>query len=648
MIAKSGLFTSLFLLMLTILYIVAPAVPPSLQIVALFVPALLLAFFFNPFVWGVGWLLYELVGSAISAVVGWAVGGPVGAGVSLFVSGLAITIAFLTKVIPLLIGALYSLALGPLYFVILAGNFGVYPTLFVVFVLYYFVFGGKHIPYLLGAMTAEAILFGASVGGLPSGGLYLAVAGIALALLGAAALGMIKTATGIRDAFVRVSYLYMLAHLGIRGANGLVTGGFITGNEALSGYMSGLNQLLDALAKYSFGILAPAGVILILLVLGLFSGKYDIPDNLMKIIALFVLVSLAFPSGASLGQIIGIEWSSWPQVSAGYYDTMVQTSDRIVPGSADIINKVVSPARDALKSAFPAGVYGGGYGGAGHYMTVFQGENVGGNIEQPQPSGTAPSPGERWGVEIKPSGEEATKLLTEVFNKLGAWSLLLSSVFMVGFAYIMDVMAGTVGMDIFAGVSTAFKPMAPKKVELERAKKEEEALIERTAKAAVKEMKIAEASERLGKHIAGIKEGAVAASPLVMEFAKRAEEEKRLREATKKMGTVQVRPRWEVTPTGEKKLSLEIAPPKRPGPLGRAKERLITRPFYGLVQKRAAELTKKPPKVSEKKAATIYRRTAGIRGAALRTGKVLVEGFYKAKPTGGRRYWSIRRKKKGE
>ena len=582
MIAKPGLFTSLFLLVLTLLFIVGPVVPPSLHIILLFAPALVLAIFFNPVVWGLAWLLYEAISAVISTLIGYAIGGPIGAGVSLVVSGLAIAIAFLTKVIPLLIGAAYAVAIGPLMFLLYAQAFGFLAPLFTLFIVYYFVFGGKYIPYLLGALVAEAILAGFLVGSLSTQGLYYVVAGMAMLFLGAGVLGVMKRAIGIREAFVKVAYLYMLAHLGIR-----------AGGAAFGSYASSINQLLDAIAKTSFGLLAPAGIILFLLTLGLFSGKYDIPDNLMKILALYVLVSLAVPSGADIGQILGVSYAPMPDVS-GYYNEMVQTADRIFPGSSNVINTVVSPIKDALPSSV---AYGGGYyGGGTHYITLFQGENLGGTVEQPQPSGTAPTPGERWGVEINataPSLSVVTSLLRMVFATLGSWSVLASSVLLVGFAYIMDVMAGTAGMDVFSGISSVAKPLKVGRAEAAREKAEVQKFIEESARTAVKEYKAMEAAQRLATKAPEVKEAAAALPVTSRELAERLRHSAQLSRAAKALKAgekVSITLKKVRGVTGEERKELVVSRAKKPGLLGRIWKEKVTIPLHMEIQKRAEEI----------------------------------------------------------
>jgi hypothetical protein len=630
LIARPGLFTSLFLLVLTLLFVVNPVVPPSARTIVLFVPALILAMFFNPVVWGLAWLLYNLVGSIISALVGYALGGPIGAGVSLVVSVLAISIAFLTKVVPLIIGAVYALAIGPLLFLLCASVFGVLPSLFVLYVLYYFVFGGKYIPYLLGALVAEAIIFGYVVAGMSAERLYYLVAGMALLFFGAAVLGVAKRATGIRDAFARVAYLYLLARLGIR-----------AGSVAYGGIAGKIDQLLDALAGVSFGLLAPAGIILFLLVLGLFSGKRDIPDNLMKILALYVLVTLSFPPlGLNIGEFIGVTYPSEVASASGYYDEMVQTADRIFPGSSTVINTVVSPIRGALPSAV---AYGGGYyGGGTHYITLFQGENLGGTVEQPQPSGTAPTAGERWGVEVgsnatAPSLSGVTDLLGKVFASLGSWSVLASSVLILGFAYVMDVMAGTAGMDVFSGIFAGAKSLRVGRAEVTKEKAEIQKFIEESARTAVKEYKAMEAAQRLATKAPEVKEAAAALPVTSRELAERLRHSAQLSRAAKvlKAGEkVSIRLKKVRGVTGEERKELVVSRAKKPGFLGRIWKEKVTIPLHMEIQKRAEEIVREEKEAEEaaklakekpKEAAKKVELTSRIYGSISLYGEALGE-----------------------
>jgi hypothetical protein len=438
LLLRPGLFTSLLILLAVLIFVVRPIIPLG-SILIMLLPALFVVLVFNPLAWAVAYLLYTAISGVISAAisaVATAILGPEAtipaAAISLGTALLATIFAFISRIIPLIAGAVYVFVIAPLLISGFGGTFGIFDVLFCLLIVYYFIFGGKKIPYLIILLVGVAMVYGYLLVGV---NIINIVIGLALILLAAATIGL-PVGGKIRNAVVKVLYLYLLASIGVRAVEGLWQ----------YSIAASINRFMEALAGLGLlAVLTPAGMVLLVFLIGLFSGDPKIPDNLMKVLALAVILSFIIPTGAVSGfmYVNSLQWSA-----QNYIDELFYVVNMISPDTANNFRKFVgsssaggAPARYPSQYPVPT--------------IFFQGEQVGGEIKQPREPSEAPAPGTRLGVEITPEqqppplGVVIKAIVDYLTSSLRNFSLLGASLLIIFIAYVLDLMAGTIGYDIF-------------------------------------------------------------------------------------------------------------------------------------------------------------------------------------------------------
>mgnify|MGYP001772682856 CR=1 FL=1 len=494
---KPGLFTSLTLLMLTSIFVLNPAIGSTWIFYLL--PGIFIALVFNPIAWGLAYLLYNAVITFVSTILATAIGGPIAGAITAGTVALAIALGFAIKVIPLAMGVIYSVIIAPLITLYLGSHFsvGILGFFFLILILYYFIFGGKYVPYIMVALIGVCIAY-AALSSLAEQ-MFRIIIGTALLLFGAAALGIYASGK-IKDTVVAFLSLWFIASIGIRAFPSLAVA------QTLNDFLAALSRIpvLDVLGS-------GAGVILFVFLLGLFSGKPEIPDNFMKIFAFSMIIMLI--GGASADKtLFPSTWNVKLPTYSDYLDA-VCTATTKVAGNEDACNNLKQFIGHPEEEIGYSPQIPGGYPWA-----IFMGENIGGNIEQPSGGVPAPSPGERWGVNITtnpPSLDPLWSFIGSSFRFLGNMNLLFCATLVLFLAYICDMMANTTGVDIFSGIASIGRPLIPRKEEKEveagikRKEREEERRkkLEELRKRAEKareerEKKRAEREERMAKMIA--------------------------------------------------------------------------------------------------------------------------------------------------